>query len=90
MVARLLTTLVGIGCSVLLSSLYAGQLSLGGKPHYYDTFDPVLSPWQAPQERNIEEVFKRHEYFAIVYSDDGKQLAVTRHRKGQQDSVSQW
>ncbi len=90
MVARLLTTLVGIGCLVLLSSLYAGQLSPGGKPHYYDTFDPALSPWQAPQERNIEEVFKRYEYFAIVYSDDGKQLAVTRHRKGQQDSMSQW
>ena len=90
MVARLLATLVGIGCSIFLSSLYAGQLPLSGKPHYYDTFDPALSPWQAPQERNIEEVFKRHEYFAIVYSDDGKQLAVTRHRKGQQDSVSQW
>ena len=87
MVARLLATLVGIGCSIFLSSLYAGQLPLSGKPHYYDTFDPALSPWQAPQERNIEEVFKRHEYFAIVYSDDGKQLAVTRHRKSQPGSV---
>ncbi len=90
MVARLLATLVGIGCSIFFSPLYAEQPPPGGKPHYYDTFDPELSPWQPPQERNIEEVFKRHEYFAIVYSDDGRQLAVTRHIRNQPESVTQW
>ena len=90
MVARLLATLVFIGCPVFLSSLNAAQLSPDGKPRYYDSFDPAMSPWQPPQERNIEEVFKRHEYFAIVYSDDGRQLAVTRHLGNQPHSVTRW
>lgn len=53
MVARLLATLVFIGCPVFLSSLNAAQLSPDSKLRYYDSFDPAMSPWQPPQERNI-------------------------------------
>ena len=47
-------------------------------PYYYDTLNPVQTPWHPPSEKNIEEVFKRHEYFAVVYSDAGRQLVVSR------------
>ena len=48
-------------------------------PYYYDTLNPVQTPWHPPSEKNIEEVFKRHEYFAVVYSDAGRQLADTSY-----------
>jgi mono/diheme cytochrome c family protein len=59
-------------------------------PYYYDTFNPVQTPWHPPSEKNIEEVFKRHEYFAVVYSDAGRQLAVSRYIKGQLADTSYW
>ena len=58
--------------------------------HYYDEFNPALKPWAPAQERNIEEVFKRYEYYGIVYSDDGAQLAVTHYLKGVVTDVSHW
>ena len=45
-------------------------------------FNPDQTPWHPPQEKNIEEVFKHHQYFAIVYSAAGKQLAVSRCMAG--------
>jgi mono/diheme cytochrome c family protein/DNA-binding beta-propeller fold protein YncE len=86
----LLAALAGTSCFFSFSLLCAGQLPLDGKPRYYDTFDPALSPWQPPQERNIEEVFKRHEYFSIQYGSEDGQLAVTRHLQGRQDRVTNW
>jgi hypothetical protein len=59
-------------------------------PYYYDTFNPVQTPWHPPSEKNIEEVFKRHEYFAVVYSDAGRQLVVSRYIKGQLADTSYW
>jgi mono/diheme cytochrome c family protein/DNA-binding beta-propeller fold protein YncE len=47
-------------------------------------------PWAAPQEKNIEEVFKRYEYYTIVYSDDGARLAVSRYVKGTLAEVTHW
>ena len=40
-------------------------------PYYYDTF---TLPWHPPPEKNIEDVFNRNEYGAIVYIDAGRQL----------------
>ncbi len=58
--------------------------------HYYTEFDSGLIPWQAPEEKNFEEVFKNYEYFAIVYSNDGADLTVSHYIKGVVADVSHW
>lgn len=59
-------------------------------PHYYTEFNSGLIPWRAPEEKNYEEVFKNHEYFTIVYSDDGTSLEVSHYLKGAVEDVSHW
>lgn len=90
MVARLLAAAIGIACFSLSSLSSAAQSPWHDAPYYYDSFDPARSPWQPPPERNVEEVFKRHEYFAIVYSNAGRRLAVSRYLKGQLAGTTQW
>jgi len=59
------------------ATLFAAELqSWRDTPYFYDTFNPDQTSWHPPQEKNIEEFFKHHQYFAIVYSAVGKQLAV--------------
>ncbi len=77
-----------ICCTLLTTTVFA--LDDAGEPHYYDEFNPALIPWAPAQERNIEEVFKRYEYYSIVYSDNGAQLAVTHYLKGTVADVSRW
>ena len=91
MVARLLAA------ACLLAGLFgvtvqtvADEQAWRESPYYYDSFNPAQSPWRPPPERNIEEVFKRHEYVAIVYSDAGKRLAVSRYLKGQLAGTTHW
>jgi len=59
-------------------------------PQYYDDFNPARIPWRPAEEKNIEEVFKNFEYYAIVYSDDGAHLTVTHYLKGTPTDVSYW
>ena len=54
-------------------------------PRYYDSFDPGPIPWVPGEERNIEEVFKNYNYFAI--EEDGELLKVTAYQQGQPASV---
>ena len=74
----------------LLKAAAVCAASDDSKLHYYDSFDPALIPWAPAQERNIEEVFKRYEYYAIVYSDDDARLTVSRYRKGLLTAVTHW
>jgi len=74
----------------LLSESSAIAAAEGNSPQYYDEFNPALVPWVAPQEKNIEEVFKHYEYYAIVYSDNGTRLAVSRYVKGSLAGVTHW
>jgi len=74
-------------CDVLFS---AELQSWRDTPYYYDTFNPDQTPWHPPQEKNIEEVFKHQQYFAIVYSAAGKQLAVSRYVSGQLAGTTHW
>lgn len=80
--------LLFICCSLLTATAFA--LGDAGAAHYYDEFNPALKPWAPAQERNIEEVFKRYEYYSIVYSDDGARLTVTHYIKGAVADVSHW
>lgn len=73
------------------AALFAAELqSWRDTPYYYDTFNPGQAPWHPPQEKNIEEVFKHYQYFAIVYSAAGKQLAVSRYTSGQLADTTHW
>jgi mono/diheme cytochrome c family protein/DNA-binding beta-propeller fold protein YncE len=67
-----------------------GSSPESNKPHYYDSFDPQLTPWVPPQERNIEEVFKRYQYFAISFTGDGARLTVTRYQQGKIADTTSW
>jgi DNA-binding beta-propeller fold protein YncE len=88
-VARLLVACLGmlLACDTLFS---AELQSWRDTPYYYDTFNPDQAPWHPPQEKNIEEVFKHYQYFAIVYSAAGKQLAVSRYTRGQLVDTTHW
>ena len=77
-----------ICCTLLTATVTAASGDTAAR--YYDEFNPALVPWVPAQERNIEEVFKRYEYYAIVYSDDGAQLVVTHFLKGSIADVSHW
>ena len=59
-------------------------------PHYHDSFNPDLKPWQPSAERNIEEVYQRFEYFKLVYSEAGSRVTVTRYLRGKQVEVSDY
>jgi mono/diheme cytochrome c family protein/DNA-binding beta-propeller fold protein YncE len=77
-----------ICCTLLTAAVFAA--SDASAPHYHDEFNPALIPWVPAPERNIEEVFKRYEYYSIVYSANGAQLAVTHYLKGSVADVSYW
>jgi DNA-binding beta-propeller fold protein YncE/cytochrome c553 len=77
-----------IGCLLAAATVIAA--AEGGSPQYYEEFNPALIPWEPPQEKNIEEVFKRYEYYAIVYSDDGARLSVSRYLRGSLAGVTHW
>jgi len=61
-----------------------------GTPHYHDSFNPDLKPWQSSVERNIEEVYQRFEYFKLVYSEAGGRITVTRYLRGKQAEVGDY
>jgi len=61
-----------------------------GAPHYHDSFNPDLKPWQSSVERNIEEVYQRFEYFKLVYSEAGGRITVTRYLRGKQAEVGDY
>lgn len=89
MVARLFV--VCLGMMLPCATLFAAELqSWRDTPYDYDTFNPDQTPWHPPQEKNIEEVFKHHQYFAIVYSAAGKQLAVSRYTSGRLTDTTHW
>jgi hypothetical protein len=52
-----------------------------GESYFTDEFDPALVPWQPAPERNVEEVFKNHQYYEIVIGKDRATLIVVRHRR---------
>ncbi len=80
--------LLFICCLLLTATAFA--LGDADDAHYYDEFNPALKPWAPAQERNIEEVFKRYEYYSILYSDDDARLTVTHYLKGAVADVSHW
>ena len=90
MVARLLAACFWLGVCIFTSPVLAEAQTWREAPYYYDTFNPVQTPWQPPPEKNIEEVFKRHEYVAIVYSDAGRRLTVSHYLKGQLVDTTVW
>lgn len=90
MVARLLAVCLWLGLSGFTIVADAEPNSWRETPYYYDTFNPVETPWHPPPEKNIEEVFKRYQYVAIVYSDAGRKLAVSRYLKGQLADTTYW
>jgi mono/diheme cytochrome c family protein/DNA-binding beta-propeller fold protein YncE len=63
---------------------------LADSPHYYTEFNAGRKPWQAAEEKNLEEVFKNHEYFAIVYTNGGAELEVSHYLNGAVADVSHW
>ena len=72
------------------ATLFAAELQSWRDTRYdYDTFNPDQTPWHPPQEKN-EKVFKHHQYFAIVYSAAGKQLAVSRYTSGRLTDTTHW
>ncbi len=75
---------------VCLSLDAAGASPIAGTPYYHDSFDPGLKPWQPSPERNIEEVYQRHEYYQLVYGEDGKLVSVTRFLRGKPVEVSSY
>jgi DNA-binding beta-propeller fold protein YncE/cytochrome c553 len=77
-------------CLTVPSATAASTTEDNSAAHYHDEFNPALIPWTPAQERNIEEVFKRYEYYAIVYSDSGKRLTVTHYVKGARADVTHW
>jgi len=79
-------------CATLLfhATIAVAASSSDSTPHYYDSFNPQLTPWVAPQERNFEEVFKHYQYFAIRYTDDGARLSVTQYRQGNVVDTTHW
>jgi len=86
---RGLSLVIFFSCTLLaISSVIASSKS--SSPQYYEDFNPALVPWVAPQEKNIEEVFKRYEYYAIVYSDNGTRLTVSRYARGSLAEVTHW
>jgi len=89
-VARLLAACFWLGVCIFTSPVFAEAQTWREAPYYYDTFNPVQTPWQPPPEKNIEEVFKRHEYVAIVYSDAGRRLTVSHYLKGQLVDTTVW
>lgn len=77
-------------CCTALTTTTVFAATDGSSPQYYEEFNPALIPWAPSQARNIEEVFKRYEYYAIVYSDNGARLAVSRYLKGSLAGVTEW
>jgi mono/diheme cytochrome c family protein/DNA-binding beta-propeller fold protein YncE len=83
-------------CSCFLAAIFSWVSTAAAfpvsadTPHYYTEFDPGLSPWRAPEEKNYEEVFKNYEFFAIVRSEDGADLSVSHYLKGAVADVSRW
>jgi mono/diheme cytochrome c family protein/DNA-binding beta-propeller fold protein YncE len=77
------------GCALLTAATVI-TASESGSPHYYEEFNPSLAPWEPPQEKNIEEVFKRYEYYSIVYSDNQTRLLVSHYLRGALAEVSHW
>jgi hypothetical protein len=71
-VARFFAVCLWLGLSGFPIVANTGSQDWRETPYYYDTFNPVQTPWHPPPEKNIEEVFKRYEYVAIVYSDSGR------------------
>jgi mono/diheme cytochrome c family protein len=78
-----------IGCALLTAATVITATE-AGSPHYYEEFNPSLTPWEPPPEKNIEEVFKRYEYYSIVYSDNETRLVVSHYLSGSLAEVSYW
>ena len=88
MVIRQVTVLYSLlFCNFLAA---AGSMPVTGAPYYHDSFDAGQTPWQPAPERNIEEVYQRHEYFQLVYGEDGRLVTVTRYLKGKPIEVSSY
>ncbi len=88
MVIRQVTVLYSLlFCNFLAA---AGSMPVTGTPYYHDSFDAGQTPWQPAPERNIEEVYQRHEYFQLVYGEDGRLVTVTRYLKGKPIEVSSY
>jgi len=52
------------------------------EPHFYAEFDPAVKPWQPPEEKNYEEVFKNYQYYEIRYTNGGRTFTVKRIVRG--------
>jgi mono/diheme cytochrome c family protein len=85
-----------LSCRPCVAAIIACVISLvvlpacAGSPHYYTEFNSGLRPWQAPEEKNFEEVFKNYEFFAIVYTNEGEDLEVSHYIRGAVAEVSHW
>jgi hypothetical protein len=61
-----------------------------GASYYFDDFDPGRQPWEPGQHLNIEEVFKNHQYYEIVFDQDGKAITVTRYIRGDKEGSEKY
>lgn len=61
-----------------------------GTSYYFDDFDPGQQPWEPGQHLNIEEVFKNHQYYEIVFDQDGKVITVTRYIRGDKEGSEKY
>jgi hypothetical protein len=83
-------------CRIFLAAILSCLIIIAARPgnagtlHYYTEFNAEQVPWQAPEEKNFEEVFKNYEFFAIVYSNAGRDLEVSRFVNGSVADISHW
>jgi len=73
-------------CMVILpfasSAATKAEKLIPGIPHYFDSFNAGLQPWEPGQNLNIEEVFKNYEYYEIVLDQNGQVLTVNQYVQG--------
>lgn len=76
--------LIALPCSA--SSASFTEKYTPGTAYYFSDFDPGNQPWEPGQHLNIEEVFKNHQYYEIVFDQDGNGITVIRYLRGNKES----
>jgi mono/diheme cytochrome c family protein len=59
-------------------------------PRFYAEFNPELKPWKPAVERNLEEVFKNYQYYAISENPTQRTLTVVHYREGEVAEVTRY
>lgn len=87
---RILAALLLIALPYSASSASLSDNYTPGTSYYFSDFDPAQQPWEPGQYLNIEEVFKNHQYYEIVFDQDGNGITVTRYLRGSRESSEKY